>query len=142
MTKYALEDMYNVKQALSPVSADATAHEVVGATIDLSGYNSAMIVLVMGGIATGGGVTYKLYEDDASNMATESECTVANHGILESPTAITDKDDNKAYKISYVGNKRYIRLKITTTGSVAIAYGAVAILGHKRNNTSLPPTPA
>jgi hypothetical protein len=121
------------REALSQVVNDAVAHEVVGSTIDLKGYNACTFLLHLGALAPGGSGTYKVYESDSSTMVGETEATVALGSLANDPVAITDAMDHTVHKIGYIGIKRYVRLKLTTVGATAKDYSALAILEHKRH---------
>jgi hypothetical protein len=148
MTKYNERMKGNAVVALAPVSGDAVAHEVVGTTIDLNDWNSCTFVLMLGTLAAGGSATWAIYEDDDPTMATEALCSdVAVPPLIEqtldiAPHAVTDADDGKTYAVSYIGNKRYVRMKLTTVGAFAKDYAGIAFLGHNRANQHLPPDPA
>lgn len=95
-----------------------------GATIDMKGYSSLLFVLNTGAVAGDGDFGAKVQEAvtgsgdwadaDASDVLGEIPATLAA---------------SSAYRVAYIGSKRYVRLALTKEGGTSIAAGAVAILG-------------
>ncbi len=101
-----------------------------GVIIDTKGYDSLEFV-IKSGTLTDGTYTPSLTEGDASDLSDGS--AVAAGDLLGTVAGATfaAADDNKAKKLGYRGNKRYVRLVITTTGVTSGGtIGAVAVQGH------------
>jgi len=121
-------DLYNnlsVAQSLAPAARTADEN---GAGVDLQGFHGAMVVVHTGAI-TDGTHTIEVQESDDDSTYT----AVADADLQGSEPAIGVADDNKIYKIRYMGTKRYIRAVVTvagaTTGGV---YDAVVVRGAPR----------
>lgn len=83
--------------------------------IDTVGYESLTFAVTASGTATA-----KIYEGDSADSLTEIEADDYLGGPLDVTVAGT-------YKMGYRGTKRYVAVKLTGTGTTA-----VAILGHAR----------
>lgn len=107
-----LKNNISAVQSLAPASQTAAAD---GAGVDLQGFNSACAVIDAG--ASGGtspDFTFEIQESDDNAAFT----AVADADLHGTEPQITGANDNAVYRVGYVGNKRYIRISITTvTGS-------------------------
>ncbi|MBC3889508.1 hypothetical protein GH810_14435 [Acetobacterium paludosum] len=128
-----MKDMYNnIKQQNAFNSQAITTNTTVnGEIIDTAGFNS-LTFIVKAGTITDGDYAVSLMEGD--NAALTDAALVADADLLglEAGASFTaDTDDNKTTRIGYRGNKRYVRLSITTTNvTTGGAISAVAILGN------------
>ena len=124
----------NIKRVLSPVSvADTTAQ--VGQIIDRQGYDSLTYVIATGSIGDANATfTVLLEEGDAAAMGDATAVADADLLGTEALASFIFSDDNKCFKLGYIGSKRYTRLTITPSGNSgtpsAALLSAVAILGH------------
>ncbi len=106
-------------QSLAPQARTATAN---GASVDLGGYLSAMVVLLVG-VITDGTHTPKLQESDdnssfADVAAADLEGTFAN--LASSTQQI----------VGYKGKKRFVRPVVTVAGATTGGiYGAAMLRG-------------
>ncbi|HDK7180757.1 TPA: hypothetical protein PTW06_003677 [Clostridium botulinum] len=82
-------------------------------SIDTAGFSSLVFAVIATGAATA-----KLYEGDTTESLTE----VKEDDYLGN---VINADGAGVYKVGYRGNKRYIAIKLTGTGTTAIG-----ILGH------------
>lgn len=106
---------------ITPAAKTTTSN---GSSVDLSGYNSALVVLTVGTI-TDGTHTPKLQEcDDNSTWADVAA------GDLEGTFAALASSTSQY--IGYKGHKRYLRVVVTVTGSPSTGgvYGAAVIKGQ------------
>jgi len=113
---------------ISPVSvSDNTAQ--VSQIIDLQGYDACEIVVATGSLADADATFTALLEDgDAANLS--DNAAVASTARLGSLPSFVFSDDDKVFKVGYLGAKRYIRLTITPAANASAAlFSAVAILG-------------
>ena len=132
-----LFNQINPKQCISPVSEAAnTAH--VGSIIDKSGYESLTYIISTGSIGDAGAeFTVLLEEDSAANMGTATAVDDKDLLGTEVLASFIQSDDDKCFKLGYIGSKRYTRLTITPTNNgTAALFGVVALLG----NPQLAPT--
>ena len=131
----------NVKRVLSPASvADNTAQ--VGEIVDNKGFNSLTYLIATGSLADADATFTVLLEDGATaNLA--DAAAVADAYLLgtEALASFIFSDDNKCFKLGYIGNKRYTRLTITPGGNASAALlSAVAVLGEAQiQPTANPP---
>jgi len=109
-----------------------TATDTYGETIDTQYYGSLVVGLIISDVTSGTITGLTFQESDDAGMAgaadvDDSEILI-NDGELPISTAGT-------YRIGTISKKRYVRLKITTTGTVDITGYAV---GEKGNAISQP----
>lgn len=96
------------------------------AAIDLLGFDSAMLVVNTGAIASAGNFTAKLQESDTTTSGDFTD--VAAGDLIGTLPAVLVA--STVYKQSYIGNKRYVRLVTTKNSGTSIAAGAVIVKGH------------
>ena len=131
----------NVKRVLSPASvADNTAQ--VGEIVDSKGFNSLTYLIATGSLADADATFTVLLEDgDAANLS--DAAAVADAYLLgtEALASFIFSDDNKCFKLGYIGNKRYTRLTITPGANASAALlSAIAVLGEAQiQPTANPP---
>lgn len=125
-----LNNIHTVK-ALSPVVA-TNATVLVTDTIDTLGYNSLVFAIVLGTIAgTSVTGTVAIFDGNASDMSDEALVSASEVVGTTALAGFVQTDDGETRKIGYVGNKRYVRIKITPTGNDAnLPIAVLAILGH------------
>lgn len=118
--KLDLVNVIGASTSLAPAARTTTAN---GTGIDLSGFNSAVVLLVVGAI-TDGTHTPKVQESDDNSTYTD----VAAADLIGSLSALTASTNQK---VGYKGNKRYIRAVTTITGSPSTGgiYSAVVLRG-------------
>lgn len=122
----------NIKPVIVPVATAITDNTVqTGAIIDKQGYDALTYVILTGTLADADATfTTLLEESDDSGMS--GATTVAAKDLLGTAAlaSFLFSDDSKAFKLGYIGSKRYTRLKVTpanNTGAAPIV--ALAILG-------------
>lgn len=131
----------NVKRVLSPASvADNTAQ--VGEIVDSKGFNSLTYLIATGSLADADATFTVLLEDGAA--ANLADAVAVDNAYLLGTEALASfifSDDNKCFKLGYIGNKRYTRLTITPGGNASAALlSAVAVLGEAQiQPTANPP---
>ncbi|MFI5330044.1 MAG: hypothetical protein ACHQ2F_03270 [Desulfobaccales bacterium] len=125
-----LHNMIDVRHAISPqVATNNTA--LVSAIIDRQGFDALEFAIATGTLADAD-ATFTALVEDGDDPALGDNGAVAAADLLgtEAGASFTFADDDKAFKIGYRGNKRYVRLTITpanNTGNAPIS--ALAILG-------------
>lgn len=109
--------------ALAPLVHAAT---LKGSTVDLQGFNSALLVINTGAIAGAGLYDVALQESDTT---TDGDFTAVAAGDLLGtlPAALAA---DSVYKLGYKGVKRYIRAVITKQSGTSIAASAMILRGH------------
>jgi len=109
-----------VAQAIAPAVKSAAAD---GLAIDLKGFNRVAFVINTGAIVSDGDFGVKVQESDDGSAFTDADASDVQ-GTVPATLAATS-----AYKLGYIGSKRYARLGLTKAGGTSIALGAVAVLG-------------
>lgn len=108
-------------QVPAVVTADAD-----GTTVDLQGFNSAMVVVNTGveGDTLSASVKFDFileHSDDDSTWSAVTSSTDVTEGSVDSSGIFLTLDDNaetpQISQIGYIGGKQYIRCKIDTTGT-------------------------
>lgn len=130
------------KRVISPAAATTDNTAWVGQIIDIQGYDSLTYLIETGSLADADATfTVLLEESDASDMS--GAAAVADVDLLgtEALASFTFADDNKCFKLGYVGNKRYTRLTVTPANNSGNAFvAAIALLGHPAQRpTANPP---
>jgi len=108
-------------QVPAVVTADAN-----GTTVDLQGFNSAMVVVNTGveGDTLSGSVKFDFileHSDNDSDWSAVTSSTDVTEGSVDSSGIFLTLDANaetpQISQIGYIGGKQYIRCKIDTTGT-------------------------
>lgn len=118
-----LANNIGVALALSPAVQAAT---IKGNAIDLTGFESAALVVNTGAIASAGDYTAKMQESDTTTDGDFTDVAAAN--LVGSLPASLAADS--VYRQGYVGSKKYIRVVVTKNGGTSIAAGAVVVKGN------------
>lgn len=92
-----------------------------GETIDRKDYDALLFVINTGAIAGDGDFGVKVQESADSSTWTDAD---ADDVLGSAPATLAA---TSAYRLSYIGSKRYVRLAITKEGGTSIALSAVAI---------------
>lgn len=133
MTKFDLHNHIQPKRGISPVAAAPTDNTpIVSQIVDMRDFGAAEFVILTGSLADADATFTTLLEvGDVSNL---SDASTPAAGELLGTAALASylfSDDDKVFKIGYVGPKRYARVTITpaaNTGNHCIA--GVWILSH------------
>lgn len=122
-----MRDTYHNFLAVQAVAPSVKAASADGDAIDLSGFDSALVVLNTGAIAGDGDFSAKLQESDEAGSGFADVDAADQLGSFPATLAA-----NTAYRVGYIGSKRkrFIRVVLTKAGGTSIAAGAVAVLGH------------
>lgn len=114
-------------QSLAPAVQSATD---TGSEIDLQGFNSAVVEIATGAIASSGNFTFKLQESDTTTGGDFTDVAAADlQGTVADPLVA-----NTVYKQGYIGSKRYIRHVLTKNSGTSIAAGITVVKGHGDDN--------
>lgn len=117
MRKDAHSNVFTVS-AIAPAVKTAAAD---GTTIDRQNFDALLFVINTGAVAGDGDFGVKVQESTDDSTWTDA----AADDVLGSAPATLEA--NTAYRCSYIGSKRYVRLALTKGGGTSIALGAVAI---------------
>lgn len=131
----AIRDLHNniaPKRGISPVAAAQTDNTaIVSQVADTLGYESVEFVVLTGSLADADATFTVLVEESDSSGSGYTAVADSDLLGLETQASFTFADDDKVFKIGYVGVKRYVRVTITpanNTGNACIA--GVWLLSH------------
>ncbi|MGZ8927127.1 MAG: hypothetical protein ACXW03_01585 [Methylobacter sp.] len=129
-----MKDLFNninIKRCISPVS-EAGNTALVGQIIDKQGFESLTYAIATGSLGDAGAeFTVLLEEGAASNLSDAVAVVDADLLGTEVLASFIQTDDDKCFKLGYIGSKRYTRLTITpANNATAAVISAVAILGN------------
>jgi hypothetical protein len=134
----------HVVRAISPQAAQADNTPIVSQIINRAGYDG-LVFAINNGANTDTNATFTtlIEHGDQSNLSDAVAVADAQLSGTEAQASFTAaSDDNKVFKIGYVGTKQYVRLTITPAGNDSgnIFVNAVALLfGSRYAPTSNPP---
>ena len=112
---------------LSNITSNTTTD---GEILDTAGYEALEFVAFSTNI-TDGVYTLSLFDGDDAALA--DAAVVSDEETLGSGTNFVLTDDNTAKRIGYIGKKRYVRLRVTSTGvTTGGNIGSVALLASAR----------
>lgn len=111
------------KVALKPAVVTAAGN---GESIDLHGTGRVAFIVSTGAVAGDGDFGVKLQESDTGTSAWTD---VEDEHQLQTNAPATLAADS-AYRVGYLGHKRYVRLAVTKAGGTSVALAAVAVLGN------------
>jgi hypothetical protein len=121
---YDIRTKADIDSALdSQAIADTNTH--TGETIDTKGYE-ALDFCFNFEITTATSITIAIYEGDESDMSDEA---AVDSSQLIGALVISSTGSQTAH-IGYVGNKRYVRAKVTGAGSVSVVASGIAYKGR------------
>lgn len=119
-----MRDLYsNIGAVLALVPAVKSAAGE-GPAIDTHGFNRVAFVVSTGVIVSDGDFGVKVQESDTDQSGDFTDADAA-HVSSNAPATLVA---STAYKLGYIGHKRYVRLALTKGGGTSIAAGAVAVL--------------
>ena len=130
-----MRDLFNnitLKRALSPVATPADNTAQVCQIIDRQGFNSLTYAIATGALPDADATfTVLLEEGDVANLSDAAAVADADLLGTEALASFIFSDDDKVFKLGYVGDKRYTRLTITPGANASASLLEVtAILGH------------
>ncbi len=132
-----LTDLHNnvkFSRGISPAAAVTNNDPFVSQILDTQGFTQHELVVQLGSIADAD-VTFTILVEDGNDSGLSDAAAVDDAFLLgtESP-AFLFSDDNKTFKIGYVGPKRYVRVTITpaaNTGNIFLSGTWVQSGGRK-----------
>lgn len=124
MTVRDLRSGLGPAQSLAPAARTASAD---GDSVDLRGFDSAMILVDVGAYTDGTHTIEVQESDDGSAWAAVADSDLDG----TEPVIDAAGDANAVTAIGYLGSARYVRVSVTATGtSSGAVYGANVIRGH------------
>lgn len=100
-----------------------TAGTVNGSSADLRGFDSALIIALIGAIVASGLGVIKVQESDDDSAWND----VAAADLVGAFAVIAQ---NTPQRVSYIGAKRYVRLVSTYTSGTSYGVSGVIVRGH------------
>jgi len=143
MAKFDLHNHIAPKRGVSPAAAVTDNTAIVSQIVDTRGFGSVEYLILTGSLADADATFTTLVEEgDAANLSDASAVADADLLGLETQASFTFADDDKVFKIGYIGNKRYVRVTVTPANNTGNAFIAGAwLLGHPvYEPTDNPPT--
>jgi hypothetical protein len=121
-----MRDLVNNIGAVLALSPAVQAATIKGNAVDLSGFESAALVVNTGAIVGAGDYTAKLQESDTT---TDGDFTDVAAGDLIGalPASLTA---DGSFKQGYIGHKQFVRVVVTKNAGTSIAAGALVVLGN------------
>jgi hypothetical protein len=99
-------------------------------TFDRAGYLALELFILTGVLGDAAATFVRLVEDSDDNSVFAAVADDFLLGLeVVAADAFDQADDNKVYKIGYVGVKRYVRLTITPTGNADASPFALLAIG-------------
>lgn len=133
-----MKDLHNsIKCSLAepPVAAQTNSDTaIVSSILDTNGFSSAEFVGIFG-TNTDANATFTVLVEDGDDASLSDAAAVADAHLLGVEAMGLDyADDNKVFKIGYIGPKRYVRVTLTPSGNNSgdIFFAAAWIQGHPR----------
>lgn len=114
------------------ITSDTTTN---GNIIDMQGFGSVEFI-IQSGTLTDGTYTPLLKEGDAANLSDAETVDAADLTGTIAGATFAASDDNKAKKVGYIGNKRYVRLSIVSASTTS--GGTVSAVAVKANAADAP----
>ncbi len=128
------EGKNNLATCLALEPQDLAYTDTASAWIDTTDFESLMILAIVGALTGVDSSNYLLPVLQESDTTTDvSATTVAATEVVGAFTKIdSTSEDSVIQKVSYIGTKRYVRVKFdyTGTGISAGIVGAIGIAGH------------
>lgn len=132
-----MKDLHNsikCSTAEPPIAARTDNTAIVSAILDTNGFGSAEFVGTWG-TNTDADVSFTVLVEDGDDSGLSDAAAVADAHLLGVEAMGLDfADDNKTFKIGYIGPKRYVRVTVTPVDNAAgnIFFSAVWVQGHPR----------
>lgn len=130
-----MKDLYNnvkVTQVYDPALKTAS---ITSNTIDMQGYNSLVAIATIGatGDTLSGSVYWTVSIEESDDDSTYTEVAAADlHNGVNNVVIDDNSEDQIPVKYGYKGSKRYLRVKVTKTGTHTngTPMGVIALRSH------------
>lgn len=120
-----MRDLYHSLGAALALAPSVKTAAGDGVAIDTKGYSSVALFVNTGAIAGAGDFGVKVQHSDEPGSGWED--APAGSFFSNAPATLAA---SSAYKLGYIGDKRYVRIALTQAGGTSIAAGVVAVLGR------------
>lgn len=122
-----MRDLASNLSAVATLAPLVHAATLKGSTVDLRGFDSAMLVVNTGAIAGSGLYVMSLQESDTTTDGDFTDVAAADTVGDALPASLAA---DTVYELGYIGSKRYVRGVITKTSGTSIAASAVIVKGN------------
>lgn len=133
-----LNSHVSVAQSIAPRTFD-TDGTVDGSDVDLANFDAAVVLLEAGTWATDGSYAFNIqHADDDGAGSPDTYSDVAAADLDGSEITVTSaSNDNVVAAVGYIGNKRWLRVQMTTSGNTSGTLEAAAhvVRGKGRKHT-------
>ena len=126
-----MSSFFNNIKALNLIPAESwngEGNKDTATGVDLQGAESVAVVINTGTVEAGADHIIKFYEGDVNTLTIGSSTEIPSARVLVSPTI--DDTDNTTYVYNIKPNKRYLKVRVTSSGDIDIDFSVTAILGH------------
>ena len=117
-----MRDMKNNVDIAKSINPATYKTDQTGASVDLSGYESAMVVVISGAL-TDGAHTPKLQESSDDSTYTDVDST-------DMEGSFANVSANSVQRVGYKGSKRFVRAYVTSSGTTGCIYAASFLRGE------------
>lgn len=125
----------NIKASLAepPVAAVTNDTPFVSTICDTADFGSVEFIGIFG-TNTDANATFTVLVEDGDDASLTDAAAVADVHLLGVEAMGLDyADDNKVFKIGYIGPKRYVRVTVTPSGNTGdIFFAAIWLQGHPK----------
>ena len=134
-----MKDLYNHIEFVQAIKPVLVLNNTVpaAATVDLAGFNSAVIELSIGSKSVDAGtITLKAEHSDTDQFADVAAADIQGatpaDGVIYTIDCDNDDYTSKIVKFGYIGGKRYLKLTIAEEGANAngVILGVTVVKGH------------
>lgn len=114
--------------------ADGAHADVASSWLDVSGYNGAILMALVGPLTGVDGSNYLTLALQESNTTADGDATTVAAADVQGAFTVIDSasEDSVVQCVGYKGSKRYVRIKFDYTGTgISAGYiAAVGVVGH------------
>jgi hypothetical protein len=136
-----MRDPINGSTIINALGYAATTGDRTGAVIDVRGYDKVALVAQVGTVTTASATnkfTVDIYHGDLASGTDGTTVSAADR--IGAATDVDDTTDaDKTIAFGYLGNKRYVHLKVTETGTASVLLGGTAVLSAKNQQPAAGP---
>ncbi len=123
----------NVALDQQAITSDTTTVGNIIDTQQSGGFNS-LEFYIQSGVITDGSYALLLEHGDESNLSDAVPVPDSDLTNLESTAGFVAADDQTVKRIGYIGDKRFVRASIVSTGTTSGGFFTImALLAHTRN---------
>lgn len=137
-----MQDLYHNLGVVQLLKTSTVTGSTNSNLLDLKGFEGAMLIVTYGaGTFSSASIVASLEESDSTSSSSFTE--VDNAKVLGSFSAVdSTSNDECTQVVGYIGDKRYVRVKLTVSGtSISIPVTVLGVVGAARDNPVTAPSP-